>query len=199
MANYEPESPTGRMKAARRHRAKAYAARNELLALLARSMPAHIMPSKGALKTLSERMVLCIHPPDGKPIAWVITSEEAEDHFATIAHIAESHWDGAKQDERTNRINALVLPIVTENAEAPVMHGRVRCTSVGPKPDKFQCGLDAGHEGKHSADIPPNAPWANAPAIVMPAPKGPAKKAATKAVKKKAAPKKPTSHYNRTT
>ena len=35
-----------------------------------------------------------------------------------------------------------------------------RCESRGPKPERFRCGLIAGHRGAHSALTPSGYPWA---------------------------------------
>jgi hypothetical protein len=37
--------------------------------------------------------------------------------------------------------------------------GLIRCPSVSPPPDKFRCGLEAGHDGDHTVFVPSNMPW----------------------------------------
>jgi hypothetical protein len=106
MARTEPESATGRMKAARRHRARAYAERNELIGVLARMYPSHLMPVAANLKDLSERSVVCIHSPAGL-LCWIITKEEAEDYFVATKRIDENHWDRSTRADRSARLAKL--------------------------------------------------------------------------------------------
>ena len=103
MPRFEPESATARMLAARRHRSKAYGERNELIAVLARLWPAHIMPVAGAMHTLDERKIICVHGPTGH-LAWPITDDEARVQFKDVEQLEESHWDRATHYDRTMRL-----------------------------------------------------------------------------------------------
>jgi hypothetical protein len=103
MANPEPESLTGKMKAARRHRSRAYAERNELIAWMARMYESHLMPASGGLKTLSTRAVVCIHSPAGL-LCWVVTQEEVDDYFKPMKWIDSNHWDKSTRGERSRRL-----------------------------------------------------------------------------------------------
>lgn len=119
MANPEPTSATGRMEAARRHRSRAYAERNELIAVLARLYPSHLMPAGGALGTLNTRWVVCIHTP--ALLCWVITHEEAEDYFSSMTRITENHWDKSTRVDRSERLSqltALPPPMPTKPKKA---------------------------------------------------------------------------------
>lgn len=118
MVFVRPSSKTAERDAARHHREKAYAARNELIALLARIWPSHVTPvSKGTLSTLNkldpehQRRTICIHPPTGEVICWMVSLKEVEEHFAFVPTADQTHWDGATNAERTARINALGLAL----------------------------------------------------------------------------------------
>ncbi len=107
MARYEPESATGRMKAARRHRERAYAERNELISVLTRLYPAHVMPVGGSLSSVSDgRAVICIHSPAGQ-LAWLVSTEEADQTFASLPRLTEAHWDKSTRADRSERLAAL--------------------------------------------------------------------------------------------
>lgn len=41
----------------------------------------------------------------------------------------------------------------------PQKAGMKRCTTVGPAPERFRCGLWEGHDGAHTALIPSGVPW----------------------------------------
>jgi hypothetical protein len=111
MPNPAPTTATGRMEAARRHRSRAYAERNELIGVLARLWDSHLMPVTGALGTLNKRSVVCIHSPAGL-LCWVVTKEEAEEYFAPMTHIDENHWDKSTRVERSKRLAELTaLPV----------------------------------------------------------------------------------------
>lgn len=104
MAHHEPDSATGRMKAARRHRERAYAARNELISVLARLWPSHVMPVAGHLSNLADgRAVICIHSPAGQ-LAWIVSTEEADETFAALPRIEENHWDKSTSAVRSERL-----------------------------------------------------------------------------------------------
>lgn len=95
------------MKAARRHRERAYADRNELIAVLTRLWPSHVMPVTGPLSSLKDgRAVLCIHSPAGQ-LAWIISTEEADETFAALPRLAENHWDKATRAQRSERLAML--------------------------------------------------------------------------------------------
>jgi hypothetical protein len=94
------------MDAARRHRSRAYAERNELIAVLARLWDSHLMPVTGALGTLNKRAVVCIHSPAGL-LCWVVTKEEAEEYFGPMTHIDTNHWDKSTRVERSKRLAEL--------------------------------------------------------------------------------------------
>jgi hypothetical protein len=106
MANLEPTSATGRMEAARRHRARAYAERNELIAVLARLYESHLMPAAGGLKTLTTRGVVCIHSPAGL-LCWVVTAEEADEYFGRMKRVDVNHWDHSTRADRSARLAKL--------------------------------------------------------------------------------------------
>jgi hypothetical protein len=94
------------MEAARRHRSKAYAERNELIAVLARLWESHLMPVSGTLGTLTKRSVVCIHSPAGL-LCWVITEEEADEYFKPMKRIAANHWDKSTRGQRSKRLAEL--------------------------------------------------------------------------------------------
>ncbi len=106
MANREPASVTGRMEAARRHRSRAYAERNELIGVLARLWESHLMPASGGLGTLNKRSVVCIHSPAGL-LCWVVSAEEAEDYFKPMKRIDDNHWDSSTRAVRSKRLAEL--------------------------------------------------------------------------------------------
>jgi len=107
MAHYEPDSATGRMKAARRHRERAYAERNELIGVLTRLWPSHVMPVSANLSSLADgRAVICIHSPAGQ-LAWILSVEEADETFPALPRITENHWDRSTRTERSARLSML--------------------------------------------------------------------------------------------
>lgn len=106
MANLEPTSATGRMEAARRHRARAYAERNELIGVLARLYESHLMPAAGGLKTLTTRGVVCIHSPAGL-LCWIVTAEEADEYFGRMKRVDVNHWDHSTRADRSARLAKL--------------------------------------------------------------------------------------------
>lgn len=56
-----------------------------------------------------------------------------------------------KNDVTCKRCLKLIGPSTIEPVE--------RCPSVGPAPERFRCGLEAGHDGSHSALMETSAPW----------------------------------------
>lgn len=118
MARYEPETVTGRMNAARRHRKRAFGERNEVIGVLARLWPSHVMPVTSHLTPLSAgRVALCIHSPAGL-LCWIITEEEAVDEFPTLDRIGENHWDRSTRKIRSERLAQIgATPIVTDPNE----------------------------------------------------------------------------------
>lgn len=107
MAHYAPTSTTGRMEAARRHRAKAYGERNELIGVLTRLFPAHVGPVAGNLHKLTERSVVCVHLPTNDVACWVVTQEEVDEYFDHVPRIDVNHWDRATRDERSVRLRKI--------------------------------------------------------------------------------------------
>lgn len=107
MAHHEPDSATGRMKAARRHRERAYAERNELIGVLTRLWPSHVMPVAGPLSSLKDgRAVICIHSPAGQ-LAWILSTEEADETFAALPRLTDGHWDRSTRAQRSERLAML--------------------------------------------------------------------------------------------
>lgn len=106
MAHFQPDSASAQRDAARRHTHRAYGDRNELLAILARVFPSHLMPVQGNLAPLDERTVLCIHTPKGQ-LAWVLDRSEIEP-FEGLERLSESHYDGARKTDRSDRIVELI-------------------------------------------------------------------------------------------
>jgi hypothetical protein len=114
MANPQPDSATAQREAARRQRTRAYAERNELIAVLARLYDSHLMPATGPLAALNtadaapeaKRAVICIHSPAGL-LCWVITKDEVDEYFASIPRVNESHWDKSTRATRSERLSAL--------------------------------------------------------------------------------------------
>ena len=104
---YEPQSATGRMLAARRHREKAYAERNEVIMALIRTngWDAHLMPTQGMLQELDEKLVICAHSPRG-PLAWLVTLEEAAKHFKDIP-VTECHPYERTHEDRSMQLALL--------------------------------------------------------------------------------------------
>jgi hypothetical protein len=99
------DSATGRMEAARRHRTRAYAERNELIAVLARLYDGHLMPAGGRLESLDRRWVVCIHTPE--KLCWVITQEERNQYFKLLDKIDDNHWDHSTRADRSARLEKL--------------------------------------------------------------------------------------------
>lgn len=101
----EPSSATAQREAARRHRARAYEERNELLRLLTRLWPSHLMPVSANLAALDGRRTLCIHSPAGQ-LAYVLSAPEAVS-FAYLREDATSHYDGCTWKKRSERLSKL--------------------------------------------------------------------------------------------
>lgn len=115
----QDESATARMRAARRHRARAYAERNELIGVLARLYPSCRMPVQGALSTVNDgapearRQVVCIETPVGK-LYWVVSEDEVDGYFKPIKWKQKNDWDGSTRADRSAclaKLTALPTPI----------------------------------------------------------------------------------------
>lgn len=130
--------PNLRLQAARRmtkravsHRSRAYAERNELIGVLARLYPSHLMPaSRGGLKTLTTRMVVCIHSPAGL-LCWIVTEEEADTYFKPMARIDDNHWDLSTREDRSGRLAQLTALPPPGTAPAKAKRPRVAARRPG--------------------------------------------------------------------
>lgn len=107
-------SATDQREAARRNRRKAFAARNELIAVLARLWPSHLMPiqKQSVLATVldaehSPRMTVCIHHPTVGILWWMVTPEEVETYFSWMPRERTSHWDRSSTAERSERLKRI--------------------------------------------------------------------------------------------
>lgn len=103
----EPEAATARMDAARRHRVKFVAERNELLAWLTRLYPSHHMPPTDNFRTVATdrgkarqrgRRVICIHHPAVEPgqLCWFVSQEEIDEQFPMLKATDDNHWEKLK-------------------------------------------------------------------------------------------------------
>jgi hypothetical protein len=102
-------SPAARAErdAARRHRKQFAYARNEVIAVLTRIWESHLMPPAGLLKTLDERLIVCIHSPAGH-LWWAIESDEVDPLFSHLKPpLEKSHWDKSTRAEQSGRLELL--------------------------------------------------------------------------------------------
>jgi hypothetical protein len=100
-------SPAARAErdAARRHRKQFAYARNEVIAVLTRIWESHLMPPAGLLKTLDERMVVCIHSPAGH-LWWAIESDEVDPLFSHLK-TRPNDWDKSTRAVQSERLELL--------------------------------------------------------------------------------------------
>jgi hypothetical protein len=115
----EPVVTTLKLEAARRHRAKAFAQRNGLVAAFARLWGGHVMPVGDKLDRLDRNRVICIHAPVGQ-LCYVVTTAEVDAHFADLpkADPYVNHWNGTTQAQRTALIGQITAASIAP-APAP--------------------------------------------------------------------------------
>jgi hypothetical protein len=132
-----PVVMTQKFEAAKRHRAKAYAQRNELVAMMARLWGGHVMPVGNSLERLSTNRVICIHDSPVGQLCYVVTEDEVKNHFADLTdtdaagNTYTNHWDGTTIAQRSERIAKITAASI---APAPAPKGaRKRTTKRNPK------------------------------------------------------------------
>lgn len=87
------------LEAARRARGCLLVERNLLVAILAATNPAHLMPPKRAQ---TWQHVVCIHSPVGA-FSWQLTNEEAAEDFASL-ETAPNHGESLAWPEKMARL-----------------------------------------------------------------------------------------------
>jgi hypothetical protein len=122
---FEPDSATGRMNAARNHRARAYAERNKLIEILAARYESHLMPPSGGLaSTVERRGVVCVHLPVVGQVHWLVSAEEVKAHFGHMKRIADNHWDHSTRAERDDRLTQFAALLRAEHEAGPKKAGK---------------------------------------------------------------------------
>jgi len=128
----EPVAATAKMVAARNHRAKFAAERNELIAVLARFFPSSLMPVAGTLDSLTGRRVVCIAHPVVGSLYWIVSQEEVTAHFAGLPE-ATNDWDRSNTHKQRSDRLAAIVPVTPTPTPKPARAKPFKIRTRTPK------------------------------------------------------------------
>lgn len=140
-----PEATTAKLRMAQNHTKRAYGERNDLMAVVARTIlqvggpeAAHLMKLTDNLEKLSNNVTVCLHPPGVEPVWWVISKDEAKKTFPFLGdpdHAIESHYQKMTREQRTERLAAISFAdLPAQLADAPIAPAPAPPIAPAPTP-----------------------------------------------------------------